>query len=220
MSLPTPYYDEGGVTLYHGDAREILPHVEADVLLTDPPYGIGYEANRRRVALPKSIRGDRDVSVRDDVLLWWSPRPALIFGSWKAPRPEGTRMVLVWDQGDALGMGDTSLPWKPCWQEIYVLGSGFRGRRTSSELRNSPPVQSLARNGRVHPNEKPIRLIQALLAKCPEGTVLDPFAGSGTTLVAAKNLGRRAIGIEIEERYCEVAAKRLGQGVLDFGVAS
>ena len=76
------------------------------------------------------------------------------------------------------------------------------------------PVQSMARNGRVHPHEKPVELMRALLAKCPPGIILDPFMGSGTTLRAAADLGRKAIGIEIEERYCEIAAKRLAQGVL------
>jgi DNA modification methylase len=111
------------------------------------------------------------------------------------------------------------LPWKPSHQEVYVLGRGFTGRRDTDVL-TFAPVQSMASNGRSHPHEKPTGLMKALIAKCPPGVVADPFAGSGSTLVAAKQLGRKAIGVELEERYCEVIAKRLAQGVLDFGDAS
>ena len=226
-----PYYEAAGITIYHGDCREVLqtiPRVWAshpgiprhDVLLTDPPYGIEYESGSDRTeGFSRSIVGDKDTSLRDSVIGWWGDGPALVFGSWKAQRPTGTRMILVWDQGGALGMGALDLPWKPSWQEVYVLGRGFTGRRDGAVLR-CPPVQSMASNGRVHPHEKPLQLLTKLLAKCPPGAVLDPFMGSGTTLVAAKDLGRRAIGIEIEERYCEIAARRLSQEVLPLGGAA
>jgi site-specific DNA-methyltransferase (adenine-specific) len=112
-------------------------------------------------------------------------------------------------------MGDLSIPWKPSHQEIYVLGGGFQGDRTTDVLTYAP-VQSSAWRGRVHPHEKPVDLMRDLIAKCPAGTVFDPFCGSGSTLRAAKDLGRRAIGIELEERYCEIAVKKLAQGVLDL----
>jgi len=149
----------------------------------------------------------------------WGGRPALVFGTWRAPRPRATRTLLVWDTKGALGMGDLSIPWKPAHQEIYVLGHGFKGRRTSDVL-SYPPVQSMAANGRVHPNEKPVDLLQDLIGKCPPGVIVDPFCGSGSTLRAAKNMGRKAIGVELDERYCEIAAERLGQEVLDFGGAA
>ena len=209
-----PYYhdEKAGITIYHGSALEIA--IEADVMVTDPPFGIDYESGQFGV-LPRSIVGDKDTSLRDTVLSAWKHRPALVFGSWRAPRPVDTRQVLIWDTLGALGMGALDIPWKPSHQEIYVIGKGFSGERSNDVLRFAP-VQSMACNGRVHPHEKPEELLRALMVKCPAGIVLDPFMGSGTTLRAAKDLGRKAIGIEIEERYCEIAAKRLSQEVLQF----
>jgi DNA modification methylase len=141
----------------------------------------------------------------------WGNRPALVFGRWSVPRPEKTRFLLLWEKGDWPGMGDVCLPWGPSTEEIYVIGSGFSGKRSGQVIR--VPFRPGGISAR-HPTEKPVALLADLIAKCPAGTVIDPFLGSGTTLVAAKQLGRRAIGIEIEERYCEIAAKRLAQGVL------
>ena len=217
--MSTPYYQDEHVTLWHGDclSGEIAPEwLAADVLVSDVPYGIAYRSGARRVTLARSIAGDQDTSARDTALEAWGDRPALIFGTWRIPRPAGTRQVLIWDTKGALGMGAMDLPWKPAHQEIYVLGKGFTGRRTSDVL-TIAPVQSLGYNGREHPHQKPVELMQALIAKCPPGIVADPFAGSGSTLVAAKALGCRAVGVELEERYCEVIAKRLAQDVLDFG---
>jgi site-specific DNA-methyltransferase (adenine-specific) len=211
------YYSDDYVTLYHGDClTEHREWLDADVLVSDVPYGIDYRSNQRRESLARSIAGDKDTAGRDAVLADWGVRPALIFGTWRIPRPEATRQLLVWDTKGALGMGAMDLPWKPAHQEVYVLGKGFTGRRTSDVL-TFAPVQSLGYNGREHPHQKPVELMQALIAKCPTGTVADPFAGSGSTLVAAKALGRRAIGVELDERYCEVAARRLSQEVLDLG---
>jgi hypothetical protein len=129
--------------------------------------------------------------------------------------PYGVRQVLIWDQGDALGMGDLSIPWKPSWQEVYVIGGPWQGRRDCGSVVKSAPVGP---TGRLHPNEKPVALLVSLLGKCIDGTVLDPFMGSGSTLEAAKRVGRKAIGIEVDETYCEKAALRCSQDVL--GLAS
>jgi uncharacterized Fe-S cluster protein YjdI len=231
----TPYYADDLVTIYHGDAREVLSEsscvcVRNDacggflcrpggqllrrsaVLVTDPPYGRAYRSAKAG-SLRRSIEGDDDTSVRDDVLGWWRERPALVFGQWQVEPPLGTKAVLIWD-AYPLGMGDTSIPWKPCAHEIYVLGSGFTGHRDSCVLTGFAPVQSLARNGRTHPHEKPVELMQYLIDRCPPGAVVDPFCGTGATLVAAKRSGRSAVGIEIDEGYCERAANRSRQEVL------
>ena len=215
--MTEPYYSDDLVTLHLGDCREVTAWLEADVLVTDPPYGIDYRSGSRRQTLARSIAGDKDTGARDGALMAWGDRPALIFGTWRIPRPEGTHTRLIWDTKGALGMGNLSVPWKPSDQEIYVLGYGFEGRRTSNVLCHAP-VQSLGYNGRSHPHEKPVWLMHDLIDKCPASwRIADPFAGSGSTLVAAKQLGRKAIGVELEERYCEIAAARLSQGVLDFG---
>ncbi|WP_369677292.1 DNA-methyltransferase, partial [Mycobacterium malmoense] len=213
----TPYYQDEHVTLYHAHCLEMSNWgwQAGDVLVTDPPYGISYNSGARRETLAASIIGDDDTALRDEVLSLWEDKPALVFGTWRVPRPPNTRALLVWDTKGANGMGDLSIPWKPSHQEIYVLGSGFRGRRDTDVI-TCAPVQSAATRGRVHPHQKPVALMERLLVKCPPGVVADPFCGSGSTLIAARNQGRQAIGVEIEERYCEIAAKRLDQLCLNL----
>jgi DNA-binding CsgD family transcriptional regulator len=142
----TPYYADESVQLWHGDCREITAWLEADVLVTDPPYGIAYNSGSRRDTLAASIAGDEDTSLRDWALEAWG-RSALVFGTWRIPRPVGTHTRLIWDTKGALGMGNLAVPWKPSDQEIYVIGYDFTGRRDSNVLRHAP-VQSMARNGR------------------------------------------------------------------------
>lgn len=206
------YYSDDLVTIIHGDARDEPAWLDADVLLFDPPYGVDYQSGSRREQLAASIENDKDTTVRDEILRLWGPsRAALCFGSWKIERPAGTLARLVWDTGGALGMGDLRIPWKPADQEIYVLGdpaAGWRGRRDNNVLRFAP-VQSMARNGRVHPHQKPVPLLEELLRKMPEGVVADPCGGSGSTAVAAALHGRRSIIVELREAYCEIAANRV-----------
>lgn len=217
-----PYYEDDLVTLHHGDCREVTAWLEADVLVTDPPYGYSHRSGggpRGNASWKNSeIANDGDTAARDAALSAWGDRPALVFGSWKRPRPPAARALLIWDKGGHAGMGDLSLPWKPNFEEVYVLGSGFSGARDSGVLQgHHVPANETA--GRTHPHEKPLTLMVSLIAKCPRGTLADPFAGSGTTLAAAKFEGRRAIGVELDERYCEIAAKRLAQDTLFGGAA-
>jgi DNA modification methylase len=212
MSLPTPYYEDEHSTIYCADCRDVLPHLpKVDLVLTDPPYGIAYKSGQKSSVLARSIHGDEDTKLRDYVCSLGFP--SMVFGTWKKQPPEGTRETLVWDKGAALGMGDLSLPWKRTWEEIYILGDGWHGKRGEAVLRFSP-VQSMAKNGRVHPHQKPTKLIKHLFGYHGGEITVDPFMGSGTTLVAAKQLGRKAIGIELEEKYCAIAVDRLRQGVL------
>jgi site-specific DNA-methyltransferase (adenine-specific) len=113
-------------------------------------------------------------------------------------------------------MGNLQLPWGRSDEEVYILGSGFTGKREGSVLRVHM-LMSADKERPDHPTPKPIPLMERLIEKCPPGVIADPFAGSGSTLVAARNLGRKAIGVEIEERYCDLIASRLAQGCLDFG---
>jgi len=137
------------------------------------------------------------------------PMPALVFGSRKVSPPVATRAVLIWDKGPALGMGALDIPWKPSWEEIYVLGHGWAGPRDEGAVLYCPAVQSMAKNGRLHPTEKPVALLERLLKKCPPGCVLDPFMGSGSSGEACLKQGRPFVGIEIDERYFEIACKRI-----------
>jgi DNA modification methylase len=206
-----PYYEQDGITIYHGDCREVLPSLNADVLVSDPPYGMSYRSGWSGV----SVRGDSDTTIRDMVLSIWEPRPAAVFGRWDQPRPAGAKIRLIWDKGEWPGMGDLSLPWGPSDEEIYILGGGWHGKRNGTVIR-----RNRIGGGGLHPTEKPADLMEHIIRRAPPGTILDPFMGSGSTLVAAKRLGRKAIGIEIEERYCEIAAKRLAQRELFGGVAA
>ena len=200
------FYEEPGITLYCGDCREVLPLVNADVLLTDPPYGMSYQSGWKK---DSNVRHDGGVFLRDWVLMEWGTRPSLVFGARNVPRPLTVREVLIWDKGEWPGMGDLAFPWGPSHEEIYVNGDSFVGTREGTVIR----ANRLTGGNGLHPTEKPIQLLMRLLTHTI-GTVLDPFCGSGTTLHAAKNLGRRAIGIEIEPKYCEIAVKRLRQEVL------
>lgn len=233
--VSTPYYEDDLVQLYHGDCREVTAWLEADVLVTDPPYGMGYESHAakkyaqraRSGSITITVTGDKTTELRDGMLeRWGDDRPALVFGTWRVYKPLGVLTTLVWDKGDSPGMGQLDVPWGNSHEEVYVLGavggeSGWR-RGASGRMASVIRVNGLAsrhpdRNG--HPTPKPVGLLERLILECPPGVIADPFAGSGTTLLAAKNLGRRAIGVELEERYCEIAAKRLAQDTLFGGVA-
>jgi site-specific DNA-methyltransferase (adenine-specific) len=219
--MTAPYYADDSVTLYHGDCREIAAWLDADVLVTDPPYGMAYESNRNRdkrnAKVGRSVAQDESTEIRDAALTLWGARPALVFGKWTQPRPAATRARLIWDKR-VQGTGDLSIPWGPADEEIYVLGAGFVGQRGGNIIA-AQMLMSNDANRPDHPTPKPVPLMVQLIAKTV-GVVADPFAGSGSTLVAAKQLGRQAIGVELEERYCEVIARRLAQGVLDFGASA
>lgn len=215
------YYEDEWVTLHHGDCREVTAWLEADVLVTDPPYGVAWKSGQfsnARVALVETVANDLNPAARDEVLALWADRPALVFGAWRIPRPPKVNNRLIWHKAANIP-GHRTQPWFAADEEIYQIGSGFVGKPEQNVLvthdRRDGAHGEVATIG--HPTPKPISLMGRLIAKCPPGAIADPFAGSGSTLVAAKQLGRRAIGVELDERYCEIAARRLSQDVLDFG---
>jgi DNA modification methylase len=222
----------GGVRLFNADCLDVLPHLTGiDAVITDPPYGISYATNFAVGGVGATWRGDRiagdgDTAARDAVLDFARSRniPWACFGSWKVPKPAGVRGVLIWDKGPAFGMGDLSFPWKGSWEEIYVGGPGWNGRRDEGVLRGHL-VHSHESQGRTHPTEKPVSLLRELVRKLPPGCViLDPFAGSGSLGLAAMLEGRRAVLIESDAGHYAAALKRLraadGQGGLFEGVPS
>lgn len=214
--MTTPYYEDDLVTLFCGDALQVRPWLIADVLVTDPPYGIAYASNKVPGRADQRIAGDDSLATRDAALEMWGDRPGLVFGRWDQPRPAHTRHRLVWDKIN-IGMGDLSMPWGSAEEEIYVVGHGFTGRRSSNIIR-AQMLTPQDRRRPDHPTPKPVPLMEALIAKCPPGIIADPFAGSGATLIAARNLGRRAIGVELDPRYCEMIVRRLSQQAFVFDI--
>ena len=197
-----PYYDRDGIKIYHGDCREILPHVKADCVVTDPPYGLGDRwtggtwFNRGVYAQDKC---EWDSAPPTEIVASLISRPSIVWGGNYFPMPP-SRCWLAWHKTNAVKtMADMELAWTSLDRPAQLF---------------SAPCGVPEPRG--HPTQKPIALMRWCLGFMPPGTILDPFMGSGTTLVAAKLEGRKAIGIEIEERYCEIAAKRLAQGVLSF----
>lgn len=212
-----PYYADDMVTLFHGDCREIREWLTADVLVTDPPYGIGWKRGAkdgRGDAGHPGIANDDDTTVRDAALMTWGGRPGLVFGSFYAPSPPFRHLLTYVKPPDA-GVVGSATGWRRDVEPVYLVGEWPRRvAQWSSVLRTSAPgAGNLAARNR-HPHAKPLDVMERLVDACPPGVIADPFVGSGSTLVAARNLGRRAIGVELDERYCEVAARRLAQDAL------
>lgn len=210
----TPYYQDDAVTIYHGDSRNLLADVAggASVIVSDPPYGMayvhgGYGGGRSYGFEHVEIAGDAEPFDPAPILALGKPT-ALFGANHYASRLPDSRGWLVWDKRAGRGATDQSdaeMAWTNVLtvvrvKQIYWGGAVRSGREQ--------------REGRVHVAQKPVALMAWVLSFMPEGTVLDPYMGSGSTLVAAKESGRRAIGIEIEERYCEIAARRCSQEVL------
>lgn len=149
---PTPYYHDDYVTLYHADSLE---HTylwdSADVLVTDPPYGMAYVSNSSKIGPSDRIKGDDTPDARDAMIHHWGTKPALIFGTWRVPRPQQAKMTLVWDKGESPGMGDLAIPWGPSWEEIYVLGNGFTGKRAGGGCYASRESAQAAMTGQTIP---------------------------------------------------------------------
>lgn len=211
MTGTAPYYRDEQAEIYHANCREILPALTADVLVTDPPYGTG--------CAPRGGRKAGTIDVGSGFTESWDQFDPSWLSLWAGPAAvfSGIRFVfrlaaamdadglLIYAKSNPNPLGSS---YEPC------ATRGFAAARGRQHL-----VAYNAFNGQTHPTQKPLEVMQWIVGLAPTGVVVDPFMGSGTTLVAAKNLGRRAIGIELEERYCEIAATRLSQEVLDLGAA-
>lgn len=214
-----PYYENRGITIYHGDCREILPGLpEAEVVLTDPPYGMNYQSNYHK---GKSTRHDK-IAGDEAFPLWMFDllHPSVAMFVWcrwdMLPDMPLPKSFIVWDKCIHT-MGDLKHAFGRQWE-----GCAFYPGENHSFV--SRPVdlircQRIPSNQLLHPAEKPVDVLKPLVAAHSADTILDPFMGVGTTLVAAKHLGRKGIGIELEEKYCEIAAKRLGQEVFSYEFA-
>jgi len=216
-----PYWTDGQVTLYLGDCREVTEWLAADVLVTDPPYGRGWKQGAepsKNGAQHDGIAGDNDTTTRDQALALWGKRPAVVFGDLMLAPPTGNKLTLVYRKPANAGTRGAMGGYRRDAEAVYLVGpwsSGIGGRSSvivTGARSQSGPAGTPGRYG--HPHAKPVDVMETLIAACPDGTIADPFAGSGSTLVAARNQGRRAIGVEIDERYCEAVARRLNQGVL------
>lgn len=216
-----PYYEHAGITIYHGDCREVLPTLKADVILTDLPYGVGltygeYEDTTENL--------DALVASTLPLMVETAPVVALTCGVPNIWRYPPATWILCWYQAN--GVASTGKWGFNQWQPVVVYGTDPYLRR---QLGRRPDiiVTAAPMNGRAkhyaHPCPKPPEAWRKILHRVsPAETdlVLDPFMGSGTTLITAKYSGRQAIGIDLDERYCEIAAERLGQEVMDFGGAA
>lgn len=211
-----PYYQDDYITLYHADCLQHLDMLnQADVMVTDPPYGINWGVPERKGRKEiVSIANDKDTAARDKILKVWGGKPAVVFGAPHLPYPNDTKQILVWEKEMDSGVLGTVAGFRRNWEAIYLIGS-FPKKPASKSSILKPGVAStrLARDV-GHAHAKPISLMEGLIEQCPPGTIVDPFAGSGSTLRAAKNLGHQAIGFEIEEKYCEITAQRLAQETL------
>ena len=222
---PSPYYDDGRCVIYHGDAREILPTLTADVILTDLPYGIGLDYGEEFTDDAASL----DALIAEVLPMARTAAPVValtcgIGNVWRYPPPT---WILCWYLVNAHG---TTGRWGfNQWQPLLVYGTDpyltrSMGRRPDviSTSASTNPVIVAAGNRIAHPCPKPLaswRQVLFRVSPAESDIVVDPLMGAGATLVAAKYSGRRAIGIEINERFCEVAARRLGQELLDLDYA-
>ncbi len=223
--MTQPYYQDDWVTIYHGDCREIALPDMPELVITDPPYGIGFESKAARGSSPGAVRGsgghhgtDWGPIVGDDrpfdptwLLIW---QRLILWGAHNyANRLPSSSGWLVWDKkrGGTVSTNFNSSSCDMAWTRgvtghVKTFSHLWDGLRRDSEI-----------GWHVHPTQKPVRLMTWCLSLAPGITsVFDPYMGTGPVLRAAKDMGISAVGIEIEERYCEIAANRCAQEVLNL----
>ena len=216
--MAQPYYQDENVVIYNADCRDVLPTLEpVDLVLTDPPYGIGMAYG---------------TTYNDDPMAYWEWfKPVISLMRSKSPnvvfthRQAALREITDWDWcavwHKPLALGFSQKGWLNHWEPIFIYGKpvatmGASNRPATPDVFSFNPEKPIVEG---HPAPKPLALMKKLTEIFDPATIIDPFMGSGTTLRAAKDLGRKAIGIEIEERYCEIAAKRMSQLAMDLASA-
>lgn len=218
-----PYYSHGRIEIYLGDCRDVLPHLVAGGgIVVDPPYGIGWWRRENKARASKShsgIQNDESVDARDAMLEMRPNTPAAVFGSFYAPFPAKLRQVLIWHKPPDSGVVGSFTGFRRDAEPVFLVGPwpSVGTVHSSGVLRSSQMGMGAICAATGHPHTKPVDILRTLINAMPEGLIEDPFMGTGSTLLACKQLGRAAVGIEIEERYCEIAAERLSQDFLDFG---
>ncbi len=247
----TPYYSEGGIDIYLGDCRDVLPRLDRQVsaVITDPPYG------ETSLAWDKRVSGWMPACAVITNSLWCFGSLRLFLDLERSEETNGWKHAqeIVWEKQNGSGLNADRFKrvhelavqfYRGEWADVFKAPvmtldatartvhrkekpahQGAIGAKTFTAIDGGPRLMTsviFARNCHgyaEHPTQKPLDILNPLLSYSVPiaGSVCDPFAGSGSTLIAARMMGLSAIGIEINEAYCEIAAKRLGQGVMDFG---
>jgi len=207
-----PYYQDDHATIYNADARELVPQLSFDVVVTDPPYGINYQQTIKGARDYKKIAGDENTDLARWIIREIHPKPMLVFGinHFADCLPVAGRWI-CWDKR-VVESADKMLgsPFELAWINTTKDLAGHMIRLQHGGIVNADKHNEK----RFHPTQKPVKLLRRCIDYMPEGVIIDPFMGSGSTLRAAKDLNRKSIGIEIDEQYCEIAARRLAQEVL------
>ena len=221
-----PYYQDEWVTIYHGDCREILPQLpKVDLVLTDPPYFLPNTQFRpemrmasrmwsnfsfAQVAFEQYLKLILAIAKEDFEFYLFTDEVSypvvypLLYSSFYQTK------AIVWDKG-SIGLGGK---WRRQFEFILYSHRGNPDKSGS----HSDIIKCKRGENKEHPYEKPVELLRAILELSMPDLTVDPFMGVGSTLVASKSLNRKCIGIEIEEKYCEIAAKRYSQGVMELKV--
>lgn len=226
MSLPKPYYEHGGITIYHGDCREILPHLPKGLTVTDPPYNVGYHH--------EGYADNLSVEDYQSLLLDSCRLPCVLIHyaedlcamSWTLEEIPDKMVAWVYPSNTARQW--RGIAWWGAKPDFSLDGQDYKNpedKRIKERIANGnrcklydwrevDQVKNVSAEKTDHPCQIPLTVMLRILTVTPSELVIDPFMGSGTTLRAAKDLGRQCIGIELEEKYAEIAARRLEQEVL------